>query len=420
MKNNEKNFDYKWIIVLLSFIMVMICLGFCSSPRSLYIAPVTKALGIKRSAFSVNDSLRFLSSAVMSVFFGSLISKFGAKKLITFGFASLVLSNIFYSVASNVYTVYLGGILLGVGLSFTTTTMVGSIVNTWCKENKGTIMGIVLAANGIGGAVAIQIISPIIESGEFGYRNAYRLVALVLFIIGLIMFVFFKNKPDKTSLSTKNNNKSKTTQDKWQGLSYSEAIKRPYFYAASLCIFFTGLVLMGVNGVSAAHMKDMGLSPSFVSSVLSINSIALAAFKFLTGFIYDKKGLRVTITICSVTAVIVMISLSLVTNTISGMIFAAIYSVFSALALPLETIMLPIYASDLFGEKSFNKILGIFVSLNTAGYAVGAPVINLCYDMFGNYAPGFLLFSAIMCVIIILLQFVITYAHKERDKSLNQ
>ena len=61
------------------------------------------------------------------------------------------------------------------------------------------------------------------------------------------------------------------------------------------------------------------------------------------------------------------------------------YGVLSPFALPLETIMLPIYASEFSEEKSFNKILGIFVSLNTAGYAVGAPVANLCYDITGSY-----------------------------------
>jgi len=87
----KKKFDYKWVIVALSFLMVMICLGFCSSPKSLFIGPVTDALGIKRSLFSINDSMRFISTAVINIFFGSLINRYGAKKLICAGFISLIL-----------------------------------------------------------------------------------------------------------------------------------------------------------------------------------------------------------------------------------------------------------------------------------------------------------------------------------------
>ena len=73
---NTRKIDYKWIIVALLFLMTMISLGFCSSTRSLYIAPITAALHIKRGAFSVNDSLRFVTTAVVSVFSGVLIGRF--------------------------------------------------------------------------------------------------------------------------------------------------------------------------------------------------------------------------------------------------------------------------------------------------------------------------------------------------------
>ncbi len=402
-----RKFDYKWVIVALSFMMVMICLGFCSSTKSLYITPITSALGIKRSVLSGNDSLRFIASAVINIFFGSLVGRFGAKKLIIAGFVCLISSQLVYSFATNVFVFYIGGILLGIGLSWTTTTMVGCVINKWCKESKGTIMGAVLAANGIGGAIAIQVVTPIIESGKFGYSNAYRLTALILSAVCIIMICLFKDNPSNNTEPYEHSKKKKSRGRDWVGISYNDAIKKPYFYAAAICIFLTGFVLQSVNGVAAAHMKDVGLDPTYIGTVLSIHSLALAGFKFLTGFIYDKCGLRTTINICSITAVIVMVLLSMLTNSFIGKIFAMIYGIFSSLALPLETIMLPIYAGDLFGQKSFDKILGIFVSVNTAGYAVGAPVINLYYDLFGSYRSGFALCALLMVAIIISLQFVI-------------
>lgn len=61
-----------------------------------------------------------------------------------------------------IYLFYLGGVLLGLGLAWTTTTMVGSIVHRWCPAHAGKIMGLILAANGVGAAVATQIVTPII------------------------------------------------------------------------------------------------------------------------------------------------------------------------------------------------------------------------------------------------------------------
>ena len=409
-------FDYKWIIVGLSMLMVFVCIGFCSSIKSLFISAITEALDIKRSLFSLNDSFRFVSTAIVNLFFGSLVMRFGIRKLIGAGFALLALSALTYSVADNIYMFYLGGILLGIGYSWTSTTMVGCVVNKWCKENKGTIMGVVLALNGIGGAVATQIVSPIIyqEGNPFGYRDAYRLIALIVIVTGIIVVTFFRNSP-KGILDTHSKvSKKKPKTQSWAGIEYSKLVKRPYFYGAMICIFFTGLCLQGIGGIAAAHMKDSGISPAYVATVLSIHSLSLTVCKMLIGFMYDKCGMKVTSNACSITAVIVIFVLAFVTNSPEGRILAMLYGIFSSLALPLETIMLPIYANELFGQKAYDKVLGIVVSVNTAGYAIGSPAVNFCFDIFGSYKPALFITGGIMILVTLGMRFVIKATENER------
>lgn len=177
--------------------------------------------------------------------------------------------------------------------------MVGSIVNKWCKENKGAIMGAVLAANGIGGAI------------------------------------------------------------------------------------------------SSPHLQDVGLDIKFIAGMVSMHSLTLACFNSLAGFIYDRKGLKITMNVCMVTAIITLFMLALVTNSSIGKIIALFYELFSSLALPLETIMISIYSSDLFGEKSFDKVLGIFISVNSVGFALGEPVVNWCYDILESYRLALLIGSGL-------------------------
>ncbi len=219
--------DYTWVIIGLCFLMVFICLGFCSSNKSLYLSAITDALHFKRSAFSIGDSLRFISTAVVNLFFGTLVSKYGEKRLIGAGFLCLILFTLCYAFADSLWLFYVGGIFLGIGLSWTTTTMVGCVVNKWCKEKKGTIMGAVLAANGIGGALAAQIVSPIIyqEGNAFGYRQAYLLVAGILLAVGILMMLFFKNNPpgkNEEVVVTKKKGRGQS----WVGIPYTEAKKQ--------------------------------------------------------------------------------------------------------------------------------------------------------------------------------------------------
>ena len=417
----KKKLDYQWVIVVTCFIMEFVALGFCSSNKSLYLGAITEALNIKRSLFSINDSVRFITSAVVNLFFGALIQKLGARKMVGIGFAALIAAMQIYAHASNVFVFYIGGSLLGLGLAFCTTTMIGSIIRRWVKENTGTILGFVLAANGLGGALAAQIVTPIIyeEGNPFGYRNAYNLVTLILVATGILAVVFLRNQPkNDTSTAALTPHKKKPRGGGWVGIGYEDAKKKPYFYAALVGIFLTGMVLQGVNGASAAHMKDVGLDAGYVATVLSIHSIALMVFKFSTGVMYDKWGLRVTMIICDIAALVVMVFLALVSNSPAGMVYAMIYGIFSSLALPLETIMLSLIATDLFGNKSFDKILGIIAALNTLGYAVGAPLMNFCYDAFGTYVPFIWVCVGIMVVVTLMYQVVISAAAKERKAIL--
>lgn len=418
MEKSKTKFNYKWVIIALCFLMVFTCLGFCSSNRSLYIGAITDALSIKRAAFAVSDSVRFIATAVINLFFGALVQRFGTKKLICAGFIALILSSVVYAYSTTVTGFCIGGALLGLGLSWTTTTMVGCVVTKWSKENKGTIMGAILAANGLGGALAAQIVTPIIfeEGNPFGYKNAYLLVAIILACVGVLIVSLFRENPKNHDGSKIEIPKKKSRGQSWVGIDFSVAVKKRFFYSALVCIFFTGFIIHGVNGVAGAHMRDVGLDAAYIATVLSAHSIALTVFKFLTGVIYDKFGLRITVIFCSVASIITMVSLALLAPTLTGKIMAMIYGIVSSAALPLETIMLPIYAGDLFGEKSFNKIMGIFVSVNTAGYALSSVAMNAIFDSYGSYKPGFIICAVIMLGVVIALQFVINASHRCRKE----
>ncbi len=412
----KRGFDYKWVVIAVCFLMVMITLGFCSSTKSLYLDVVCDNLGIDRSAFSLNDTCRFVANAIVNLFFGALVHKFGTKKLMLAGIVSLAGSMTFYATATNIWMFYLGGVFLGIGFSWTGTTMIGCVVNKWCRENRGTIMGAVLAANGIGGAIAIQLLSPIIESGGENYRFAYVISGIAVLAVGVLILIFMRETPKNYDNSAPVHTKKKGRGEPWVGIEFSKAKAMPYFYITLICVFFAGFCLQGITGIAKAHMKDVGLTAEYVAFAMSFHSLALAFFKFLTGYVYDKLGLRFTSSMCSITAAVVIFLLSMVTNSPIGMAIALIYSVFSSLALPLETIMLPIYAADLFGERSYEKILGILVSVNVSGYALGAPLVNLCFDIVGTYKPILIVCAIIMLVLTIVMQFVITKAHGIRKE----
>jgi len=412
-----KGLQYKWVIVAICTLMVFACLGFGNSAKSLFVGPVSQALGVKRTVFSLSDTIRYLATAVANVFFGRLMLRFGAKKLILTGIGCVAAASVLFSKATNIYVFFTGSLLLGTGLAFTTTTMVGSVVNTWFDKNRGTVTGFVLASSGLGGAIATQLLSPMIfqEGNALGYKNAYMTTAILVAAVGILTLVFYREN-DQNSLAAAGKSEKTTKRSfAWAGLDYAETVKRPYFYGAIGLIFLSGLALQGMSGSAATHIKDVGFSADFTAAMLSLSMIALAFSKFVTGVIYDRHGLRATVNCCATAGVVVMFLLAFLTHSPTGSVMAVAYAIINSLALPMETVLIPLYASDLFGERSFNKTIGIFAAANTAGFALGAPIINSCYDAFGSYCNGFILFGVIMMLVLAGFQLVIAAAHKEKQ-----
>ena len=249
----KKKIDYSWVIIAICFIAVMTSLGLCSSGRTMYLTAITDALNIKRGAFSLNDTFRFASTTIVNIFFGTLVNKFGTKKLMCAGFVALIAFALINSVAEQLWLFYLAGILLGIGLAWTSTTMVSAVINVWCKEeNKGKITGAVLSANGLGGAIAVQILSPIIfeEGNPFGYRNSYRLVALILAVVLALIIIFFKDRPKGAEKVEIKKKQKKVRGAGWVGMEYSEVVKKPYFICF-LVILLHNLIHFVYNTVNS-------------------------------------------------------------------------------------------------------------------------------------------------------------------------
>jgi MFS family permease len=404
---------YRWVIVGCCFVIIFACLGFCSSTKGLYLEPVTKALQLERSLYSVNDTLRYIASAIINLLFGMLVLRFGPRKLVAGGFACLCGAMLCYTFAQNLVLIYLGGILLGVGQSWSSTTLVGFVIGRWCPQNKGTIMGAVLAANGVGSAAAAQIVGPMINGSLFGYRNAYGFTALLMIAVGIVVVTLFRDQPAQTVVAAAPQKKRRGVL--WDGIDLKRALKTPYFYIVCFYVFVMGLVIQSLSAIFPAHMKDVGLDPAYVTTVVSIYAVILAGTKFFTGFAYDRLGLPVTLTLCNVATVIAPVLLALLGA--DSQRLAMVYGIVYAIGVPIQTIGMPLLTADLFGQRDEASILGVLVAVSTVGYAVGTPMANLFYDSQGTYSTALTIMAVSMAVASVAIVFALGQAKKLRTQN---
>ena len=433
-------FSYHWVIFGIGFLMVFTALGFNSSVQSYYKNPIIQqCLGGSVMLYAPRMTIRYAATAILNIYFGTLVAKFGARKLIGAGFISLILYcvlsalsdgalissllGIEWSVGLTCAFIYVASAFFGIGLAWTTTTIVGILVEKWFTNDKGKVMGIILAANGFGGAVAELVLNVIINHGatksdplKASWQLGYYVTALILLVVGTLAVILIRNSPEEMKIEAlgKDSVAKKKRGSNWVGFDMEHIKKTKYFYITGACVFITGFVLNSFNGNARPHMEEMQIAN--LAIVMSAHSIALTLSKIMAGFAFDKFGIRFTFGYCSVAAVISLLALCVVS--LLPTIAPWFYSILSSVALPLETIMIPLLVAEMFGRKNYSKIMGYYLGLNTFGYAAGSLVVDFFRDILGTYTLVFSIFAVLLTVNLIVVQFAFAAAKKDREAYL--
>ncbi|MCQ2401153.1 MAG: MFS transporter [Lachnospiraceae bacterium] len=411
-KIGKKEFNYSWVIFAVSFLMVFVSLGFINTVKSLYLAPITNETGISRMVFSLSDCCRYIVIAGMNMMFGTFINKFNPRAMVAFGFGFLIIAVTLYSIAHTAIVFCIGGVFLGLGLAWTTTTMVGFFVEKWFTTAKGSVMGIILAASGAGGAVATQIMSPIINYSASSWRQGYRLMAVILLVTGVLVVLLLRNNPKEVGMKpfSKKGGEKKKRGSSWTGFEEKDIFRKSWFYVVIGCFLFYGILLQAYVSTAAAHFRDIGIDNTTIANVISIYSVCLFIAKMAVGALFDRFGLRKVLTVCSIGGAATLFFLANVGNSSAVYIYAPL----SVFALPIETVLLPLLTLDLFGQKAYARIMGIIVGTVQLGYCGGSLIPNYFFDRFGTYRGIYTVFGCLVIVTVIAVNFCITKAHKER------
>lgn len=410
---------YKWIVAGLMGLLAFVAVGFSANIAGLYLKTVTEDLQIERGLYSLMNLFRYGACALLNASFAFLVGKLGAKKLLVLSLSVLVASQLAYSFAQGLPMIYLGGLLLGFGFNSFCATITGYIIGRWFTEGRGTVLGVVFSTTGAGCALATMLLRPVITGeaqifGFTGWRTSYRIVAALVAALIVLVLLLYRNASIPAGVVPDGGHKKRGMV--WDGIDWSIVRKERLFYLLCVGVFLSGSVIQGVYGVATAHLEDVQLNSAYITAIVTVSSVVLCLAKILVGFCYDRLGLPLTVLFCHVSGVLGMGLLAFVSKAAPG--FGLAYEVLSPFALTQETVLLALIASDLFGERSNAKALGILVSISAVGYAASAFLLNRLYDRLGSYQLILIGSAVLLAAATILMQIEIRRGEKERDAIL--
>lgn len=415
MMKNRKIY-YGWWVLAGCTAMNIFTLALNVTCASLYIKPVSEALGVSRGAFSLQSTIVALAMMITALFMGKLISKFNIRVLVSACTASVGILSILLSFATNIIHFYIIGVFIGISLCGCTVLPVYVMITNWFYKKRGLALSIATIGTSVGGVVFNPLVNYFIT--HFGWQKSYLFVGIIVIVAVLpfTMFVIRKNPAEKGLLPYGieeggiNNTKSKAMD---RGMELKEVKKMPIFY-----VFLFGIVCVTIVGNGAmvqipAYLCDIGYSSTFAASVASVYLAVGILGKFIFGQISDKKGEKfASIYGCSVFAL-----------SFACIIFAksipmlALMVIFYGLGNAINSMIAPLLTAKIFGSKDYANIYGIVSAVTKLGGAIGIPAIAMIYDITGGYTLAWILCVILLIISIAIFIYSFNYGKEKEIKS---
>ncbi len=377
-------FFFGWLILLFSFLLMAVGYAGILTVSSIFVVPVTGALGCTRSGLMLYVTVMTLSSVLFARVYSPWMGR-GQKALrwILMGNALAVfLAYLGFAAARQLWQFYLLAPLLGSGFAALNTLPVSILLTNWFGGRiKGTVMALAFTGSGLGGLVLAPVLSLVLE--QFGWRQGYVLLGfLFLVIIAPLSFFFSQTSPEAMGFTKMGMRREEAALP--QGLSYEEAKRKPYFW---LVVFGFFLIVLGSGALiahAAAYFKDCGLTAAGAAAFTGYMSGMLTIGKPVCGILCDRKGIPPGVFICFGLMTLCFLQLAFMARfpfLIYGVITCYGFGFGAITTLP------PLIVTELFGERDYGKILGFITMAVNLSLAVAGFLAGWIYDKAGTYFP---------------------------------
>ena len=377
----QKFFGY-WIVVY-SFIVMFFVFTIVRSLHSLFLVPVTESLGMERSAFSFLFTVFGVAVAVALPVVTKLLRRFSVRKILVWSIAMVSAGFASYAFAKEPWHFYVIAAVVGAGTAGCTNMVLSLLINNWFVDKKGLAMGITFTGSGFGAVCITPVLTQSIHI--LGWQASYILCGLVMacVCIPLTFLLAYPHPRDKGQKPYQEKGHAIVTDEEITatGFLYENIKGKPYFWLFLVIIFATTITLGGVHMHIPAYLSDIGHTPSFVATVIMLQSLCLIPGKILLGEIFDHFGSKVGTAFLGITLSGAYLCLVFAKNPLFAIAFAVLYGCGAT----VTTVGIPYLTGSIFGQKDYTKILSVTNIFYMIGISTGPFLSGVAYDLLGQY-----------------------------------
>ena len=341
---------------------------------------------------SIAFSIRGMEMGFLSPVAGILVDRFGAKLLLLAGTFLVGSSFLFLSQVNSLWAFYLAFVLMALGGSACSSTVLMAAVAAWFRENVGRAMGIVLSGFGLGGLL-IAVIVYLIEL--YGWRQTLVVLGAALLVLGMPMSFLVGQRPGKQPESPRRPedplHPERQAQEKYcPGVPFALAIKNSDFWKITSVESIRAANTIAIVTHVMPYLADLGLARTEAAWLATIIPVSSVGGRVFFGWLcdkFDKRRVWVT-TLLFIAMGDILFNFAQIKEI--ALLFVIVYSTAFGGAVTLRGAIL----RDYFGVLSFGRLHGLMMGMAALAGIVGVTGSAMVFDLLQDYRYAWSFFAA--------------------------
>jgi MFS family permease len=384
----------RWFLVASLFVTLFLLFGGGYNTGSLFFPQLVKHFGWTHARTATLTSVLALSAGLGGPLIGMLLDRIEARIVMATGVLLTGGAFLIASRANSFPVMLFAYIILGFGIAGATLLPASLIIANWFGAQRGFAMGLTFAGTSLGGA-GMTLIGAFAVDHLGGWRSAYVTLALPMLLIALPLVLWrVRSRPPEPSTPEVGKEHAGPITDSIPGLELNEALHTRSFWMLCTLNFMYGCVGAGAGLHLITYLINLGYSPKYAASMMSLTFVFASIGKLGMGIVSDRASARVTL---AINFVGIAVGLSLLFGVASSAVLLLFVVVFG-LMLGAPLVLIPLLAAESMGLKRFGSIGGTAGIFQTLGAAVGPVVAGQIFDLFSSYNPAFEAFIVLAIV----------------------
>ena len=395
---------FGWWIVGASFLIALYVGGVLFYGFTAIFEPIANEMGWSYTQISLAASIRGMEMGLLAPLMGILVDRWGPRRLIFGGSVISAVGLILLSYATSLGMFYGAFILIAIGTSSCTITVLLTAVANWFRRRVGLASGITVSGFGFGGLL-IPLTVKLIDL--YDWRLTMTILALGMLVTVPALSLLFRHKPEQSGHLPDGQAENPATFDNGSSpppiveasVKGTQALKSSTFWHIALAFMFYSMIVTAAITHVMPYLSSIGIARSTSSLVATSMPLTSIGGRLSFGWIGDKLEKKWLAAGGFAMMSLGMLCFSYVSSI--GIWLLVPFIVLFGIGYGGSNVLRLSLTREYFGITSFGTIFGSIIGVNMLGGLIGPPLAGWVFDNWHSYQGIWLVFAGVSVAALI-------------------